>query len=130
MGLTTTYTEKFKELLPKTLFDFFACAFIVLGSLVTAITALPYILLILPPLMWYFLRTRTIFVTSSREIKRFEGLARSPIFAMLNESINGVATIRSNNALQYMKNKFERIHDSHSRAFFGFVMASRWVGFR
>ena len=69
-------------------------------------------------------------MTSSREIQRFEGLARSPIFAMLSESIGGIALIRSNNALDYIKTKFETVHDTHSRAFFGFVMASRWVGFR
>lgn len=93
-------------------------------------TALPYILITMPPLIWYFLRTRNIFVTSSREIKRLEGLARSPIFAMLNESVNGIATIRVNGAVEYMKHKFEDFHDTHSRAFFAFVSASRWVGFR
>ncbi len=100
------------------------------GSLVTAVTALPYILLLIIPLMWYFWRTRDIYVTSTREIKRLDGLARSPIFAMLNESISGVATIRSNGALQYIKKKFESVHDCHSRAFFSYVMTSRWVGFR
>jgi len=69
-------------------------------------------------------------VTSTREIKRWEGLARSPIFAMISESISGVSTIRSNDASQYMKRKFEEYHDTHCRAFFGFVASSRWVGFR
>lgn len=119
-----------QELLPKTFYDFFLCSFIVLGSMVTAITALPYILITMPPLVWYFLKCRNIFVTSSREIKRFEGLARSPIFAMLNESINGIATIRVNDAIWFIRSKFEACHNNHSRAFFSFVSASRWVGFR
>jgi ATP-binding cassette subfamily C (CFTR/MRP) protein 4 len=49
---------------------------------------------------------------------------------MLSESISGVSTIRPNDATQYMRRKFEIFHNSHSRAFFGFVAASRWVGFR
>jgi hypothetical protein len=49
---------------------------------------------------------------------------------MLNESINGIATIRANHAVDYMKLKFESIHNAHSRAFFAFVASSRWVGFR
>jgi len=69
--------------LPQTLFDFWVIAFIVLGAIATTITVLPFTLLAFPPLVWYFLRVRRIFVTSTRELKRLEGLARSPIFAML-----------------------------------------------
>jgi len=118
------------DLLPHTLFDFFMCAFIVAGSLITAIASLPYILIVMPFLVWYFYTTRSIFVTTSRELKRLEGLARSPIFAMLSESISGVATIRSNDAVKYIRNKFENFHDAHTRSFFSFLASSRWVGFR
>lgn len=75
-------------------------------------------------------QVRRTFVTSTRELKRLEGLARSPIFAMLGESLGGIATIRANNSLQYFQQKFERAHDAHTRAFFAFIAASRWVGFR
>jgi hypothetical protein len=44
-------------------------------------------------------------------LKRMEGLARSPIFAMLSESLSGIATIRSNNALDYFQQKFRVVHD-------------------
>lgn len=71
-----------------------------------------------------------MFVTTSRELKRIEGLARSPIFSMLSESISGVATIRSNNATPYIKEKFEECHDAHSRSFWAFLGSSRWLGFR
>jgi len=56
------------DLLPNTLFDLLACAFIMLGAILTAVVALPFILVVLPPLFWYFLRVRGIFVTSSREV--------------------------------------------------------------
>jgi ATP-binding cassette subfamily C (CFTR/MRP) protein 4 len=119
-----------QEILPKTCMHFLICSSFVLGSLVTVITALPYILITMPPLIWYFVKTRNLFVSSSREIKRFEGLARSPIFAMLSESISGVSTIRTNDATQYMRRKFEIFHNSHSRATFYFVATGRWVAFR
>ena len=81
------------DLLPITVFGFFVCALLVGGSLITAVVAIPFILIIMPPLIWYFLRVWNIFVVASRELKRIEGLSRSPIYAMLNESICGVATI-------------------------------------
>ena len=116
--------------LPPTLFDFFMLAFIVLGALVTTISTLPFVLLALPFLGWYFWYVRNVFVTSSRELKRLEGLARSPIFAMLSESLGGIATIRSNGALDFFRSKFQAVHDAHTRSFFSFIAASRWVGFR
>jgi ATP-binding cassette subfamily C (CFTR/MRP) protein 4 len=118
------------DLLPPTLFDLFVISYMVLGALITTVITLPFTLIAFPPLIWYFWSVRRIFVTSTRELKRLEGLARSPIFAMLSESLGGVATIRSNDAVQYFKAKFEKAHDTHTRAFFAFIASSRWVGFR
>jgi ATP-binding cassette subfamily C (CFTR/MRP) protein 4 len=113
-----------------TLFDFLVIAFVVLGAVVTTLITMPFTLVAFPPLMWYFLSVRRIFVTSTRELKRLEGLARSPIFAMISESLGGIATIRANNSLDYFQKRFENAHDSHTRAFFAFIAGSRWVGFR
>jgi ATP-binding cassette subfamily C (CFTR/MRP) protein 4 len=118
------------DLLPPTLFDFFMLAFVVLGAIVTTVSTLPFVLVALPFLSWYFVSVRRVFVTSSRELKRLEGLARSPIFTMLSESLSGIATIRANNALSFFKAKFQHVHDAHTRAFFAFIASSRWVGFR
>lgn len=118
------------DLLPHTLFDFLMIAFVVLGAMVTSVSVLPFTLAVVPPLLWYFLSVRRIFVTTTRELKRLEGLARSPIFAMLSESLSGISTIRSNDYIQYFRKRFEVAHDAHSRAFFAFIASSRWVGFR
>ena len=118
------------DLLPHTLFDFFMSAFLCLGSLVTAVAVLPFTLIPVPLLLWYFMSVRRIFTTTARELKRLESLARSPIFAMLSESLGGISTIRSNDALAYFEKKFATAQDAHSRAFFSFIASSRWVGFR
>jgi ABC-type multidrug transport system fused ATPase/permease subunit len=86
-------------------------AFLVLGALVSAISVIPITLVIVPPMVWYFARVRSTFVSTSRELKRMEGLARSPIFAMLGESLSGIATIRSNGSLEYFQQKFRVLHD-------------------
>ncbi|GAX19080.1 ATP-binding cassette, subfamily C (CFTR/MRP), member 4 [Fistulifera solaris] len=119
------------DMLPPTLFDFSVVLFIVLGALATTVTTLPFTLIAIPPLLWYFWWVRRIFVTSTRELKRLEGLARSPLFAMLNESASGIATLRSNHgAVEFFRRKFQEAHDGHTRAFFAFIAASRWLGFR
>ena len=118
------------DMLPTTWFDFAMCFFLCIGALITTLITLPYTLLAVPPLMWYFLWVRKIYVTTTRELKRLEGLARSPIYAMLGEALGGVATIRANNAVDYFRQKFEDVHNRHTRAFFSFIASSRWVGFR
>ena len=117
-------------MLPQTLFDFTVIFYIVIGALVTTVTVLPFTLIAMPPLLYYFLSVRRVFVTSTRELKRLEGIARSPMFAMLSESLSGVATIRANDSSSFFLKKFEDAHDAHTRAFFSFIAASRWVGFR
>jgi ATP-binding cassette, subfamily C (CFTR/MRP), member 4 len=105
-------------------------AFFVLGAMATTVATLPFVLVAIPFLAWYFASARRVFVISSRELKRIEGLARSPIFAMLGESLNGIATIRPNSAVDFFKEKFRLAHDAHTRSFFSFIASSRWVGFR
>lgn len=118
------------DLLPQTLFDFWVIFFVIIGAIFTTLGTLPFVLLVMPPLLYGFIVTRRIFVTSSRELKRIEGVARSPIFAMMNESLTGVATIRANKAVTYFTKRFEELHDAHTRGFFCFIASSRWVGFR
>lgn len=118
------------DLLPQTLFDFTVIFYIVIGTIATTVAVLPFALLAMPPMLYYFLSVRRVFVTTTRELKRIESLARSPIFAMLSESLSGVATIRANDSTQYFVEKFEDAHDAHTRSFFSFIAASRWVGFR
>jgi len=118
------------DMLPQTLFDFSVIFFIVIGAVFTTLITLPFVLLVMPPLIYYFIVVRRIFITSTQEIKRLEGVARSPIFAMMNESLSGIATIRANQAKNYFMKRFESVHDAHTRTFFSFIACSRWVGFR
>ncbi|CAJ1953935.1 unnamed protein product [Cylindrotheca closterium] len=118
------------DMLPQTLLDFTVIFFMVMGTLVITVTVLPFTLLAMPVLFYYFWSVRKVFVTSTRELKRLEGLARSPMFAMLSESLSGVATIRANDSSAHFVKKFEFAHDAHTRSFFSFIAASRWVGFR
>jgi len=118
------------EALPLTIHEFLVGAFIALGGVITASAVLPFILLALPPLIWSFLRLRRTFINTTRELKRLEGMARSPIFALMSESLQGIATIRTNDSTNYFKKRFEQMHDAHTRAYFAFVASSRWFATR
>jgi len=118
------------DLLPVTMSDFLVSFGIVMGAIATALIMLPFTLLAFLPLLRYFFYIRRIFLSTSRELKRIEGLTRSPVQDMLGESLTGIATIRSNFATQFFRAKFESTHNSNIRAFFGFISSVRWLGFK
>lgn len=115
---------------PFTIHDFTVGLFVVVGSVITAGIVLPFILVVIPPLLIVFMRLRKVFVSTTRELKRLEGIARSPIYAMVSESLSGVATIRTNSKIGYFMNKFEKAHNAHTRANFAFIVSSRWFAFK
>ena len=118
------------DLLPFTLFDFLVGFFFILGGIATTISVLPFTTIAFFPLLAYFFYLRRVFLSSSREIKRLDGISRSPIHDMLSESLNGIATIRTNSAVEYFQSKFEGAHDTNIRAYFSFISIARWLGFR
>ncbi|KAL7548136.1 hypothetical protein ACHAWF_011427 [Thalassiosira exigua] len=118
------------ETLPLTVYDFSVGIFVVSGSVVTAVISLPFTLVALPPLLYFFIKLRRVFVKTTRELKRMEGVSRSPIYAMLSEALKGISTIRCNDKTPYLLTKFEEVQNSHSRAYFCFVASSRWFAFQ
>ena len=81
------------DMVPTTSFDFAMCFFLCVGAMITTLITLPYTLLVVPLLLWYFIWVRRIYVTTSRELKRLDGLARSPMFSKLGEDLGGVAPV-------------------------------------
>ena len=117
------------ETLPLTIYDFSVGLFVVVGSIVTAVISLPFSLIALFPLMIYFIKLRRTFVKTTRELKRIDGIARSPIFAMMGESLKGVRTIRCNGKVDYFSKRFEDSQTAHAKAAFSFMLCSRWFAF-
>ena len=116
--------------LPTSLNDTVSIGFIVVGAIASAAAVMPFILVAVPPIFCYFFRIRRMFIGASRELKRFEGMARSPIYGMMSESINGISSIRANGAVEYFQTQFAEVQNAHSRAFFSFIACTRWINFR
>ncbi|KAF5283712.1 hypothetical protein FQR65_LT13747 [Abscondita terminalis] len=76
-----------------------------------------------------FFGLRTFYLTSSRSIKRLEGITRSPVFAYMNASIQGLTTIRAFGAESILEKEFDNHQDLHSSAWYLFLSTSRAFGF-
>ena len=64
----------------------------------------------------------------ARDIKRLEGIAKSPVFSHLSTSLHGLTTIRALSAQPALRAQFERVQDLHSSAWFAFISSTRWLG--
>ena len=70
------------------------------------------------------------YVVTSREVKRFDGITRSPVYAMFSENIKGLSTIRAYNCQNEFQNRFMESLDLNGSWWIVFLLTSRWIGFR
>ncbi|XP_043465526.1 ATP-binding cassette sub-family C member 4-like [Leptopilina heterotoma] len=117
------------ELLPKSLLDAGQVTMVLMGSLiVTCIVNYYYIIpIILFGTMFYWIRK--VYLKTSKNIKRLEGITRSPIFTHLNTTLNGLTTIRAFGVEEVLKHEFDKLQDFHTSSWFMFLTTSSAFGF-
>lgn len=118
------------DLLPATLFDFLSAFATVLAIVVLVVVINPWVLISLPPLLIALHLLQSYYILSSRQIKRIEGVSRSPIFSLLNESLNGLVVVRAFKLQPLLFQRMLAAIDGNSRAYFFFLGISRWLGVR
>merc|ERR1712032_435777 len=88
----------------------------------------PWVILPTLVLSVVFVLLRRFYMASARDIKRLEGIAKSPVFSQLSTSLHGLTTIRAFSAQPLLRAEFDRIQDLHMSGWFTFISATRWFG--
>ena len=102
------------------------CEFLILNC----ILFFPWFFFTLPVLalgFWYF---RRISKNAVREYQKLDNLTRSPIAALVTESLSGLPTIRAFQVSEVYQEKFQELTDRNQRAIFAFNSAQRWLNMR
>lgn len=118
------------ELLPVTLFDFIQCSLFCLAAVILVCISIPWLTLVMPPLILFFFWARGRYIQSTREIKRIEAITRSPIYADFSATLEGLTTLRAYDLRVPFTAMFFRELSENGRASFSFLMCARWLGFR
>lgn len=79
------------DLLPNVFVEVMAILLLALGTIIFVILAVPPILPLFFILLYVFIKIRKKYVMSSREVKRYEGMTRSPIYAIFTENLKVTA---------------------------------------
>eukprot|EP00092_Neocalanus_flemingeri_P034174 GFUD01037167.1.p1 GENE.GFUD01037167.1~~GFUD01037167.1.p1 ORF type:complete len:793 (+),score=184.49 GFUD01037167.1:217-2379(+) len=116
------------ELLPPAFFDVLTIGLNIAGIMAVIFAVRPWVMVPTVLLGVLFVFLRRFYMASARDIKRLEGIARSPVFSQLSTSLQGLTTIRAFSAQPLLRAEFDRQQDLHSSAWFAFISATRWFG--
>ncbi|XP_054155290.1 ATP-binding cassette subfamily C member 4-like [Oppia nitens] len=116
------------EMLPSTSFDLNVCLAQGVGIAIVVGIVNPY--LIIPAIVMFILIVimRGIYIKSARDIKRFEGATRSPVFTHVSTTLTGLASVRAYGAQDVFEKQYYIYQNDHSATWFLFVAASRGLG--
>jgi ABC-type multidrug transport system fused ATPase/permease subunit len=118
------------ENLPITLFDTLQSALYCVSVLLLICISIPYLIIIMPFLIYLFNYARNKYLVNSIEIKRLEAISRSPIYVDFSSALEGLVTLRGYRLEKAAERSFQQQLDRNTRAWFSFLMVSRWLGFR
>ncbi|XP_050471104.1 ATP-binding cassette sub-family C member 4-like isoform X2 [Bombus huntii] len=117
------------ELLPKAILDAGQICMMMFGSLAVSCIINPLFLIPIVFLGTVFYWIRKVFLRTSKNIKRMEGMTRSPVFTHLNATLNGLSTIRAYCAQDILRKEFDKLQDVHTSTVYMYIVASTGFGF-
>ena len=124
-------TNNMDDSLTTHMYEFLQMLMIILGVLILPIVVKNWMVFPLIPLLLLFLIIQSYFISSARELKHLDNIARTPIYVHTTNTIDGIRTIRSScNKEIVLRKEFATKSDEHSKAFFGFIVVHRWFGLR
>ncbi|XP_034487738.1 probable multidrug resistance-associated protein lethal(2)03659 [Drosophila innubila] len=117
------------ELLPTVMLDVVQIFLTLTGIIVVLCITNPYYLLLTLGLGVIFYYFREFYLKTSRDVKRLEAVARSPIYSHLSASLNGLPTIRALGAQKTLIAEFDNLQDLHSSGYYIFLSTNRGFGY-
>jgi ATP-binding cassette subfamily C (CFTR/MRP) protein 1 len=99
-------------------------------TVVMILSGAPWFLIAMVPIFYIYKNVETFYNPFALNIKRFDSVLRSPVFENFSETINGLASIRAQNAqLVFKEWGYDRLH-RNLRTYFFNISSNRWLSIR
>ncbi|GJJ75467.1 hypothetical protein EMPS_07825 [Entomortierella parvispora] len=92
-----------------------------------AIAATPYSIILLVPLCVCYYYLAGYYLVSSRELKRLDSAARSPMYAQFAETLNGLATIRGFSDGERFRMQANKMLDQSQQVYYLINLTQLWL---
>lgn len=118
------------QVLPDNVLQLLQNAIFVLSILGLCFSSSLWFLLFFAPIIVVFYAAYLFFRKTSREIKRLEGVSRSPIYSSFSEMLQGLVSIRAFRRHEDFLNRHYDAVDHNTSLFLLFWFTSRWLAIR
>lgn len=99
-------------------------------SIIVILVVAPLSIVALLPLAYVYYRVQSLYLASSRELKRLDSLAFSPIFSHFSETLHGLVSIRAFGKKPLFQATNVQTLDSSNRAWWPAQVVNRWLSVR
>ncbi|KAG8034821.1 hypothetical protein G9C98_007897 [Cotesia typhae] len=117
------------EQLPKFMVEAIQIYAVMLGIFIQIIIVHWWMSFLITVMILFYWLIKNIYLATAQDVKRLEGVTKSPIFTHVNSSMAGLTTIRSANSQELVRKEFDSYQDVHTRAFSTIVFSSAWFSF-
>ncbi|XP_011311078.1 multidrug resistance-associated protein 4 [Fopius arisanus] len=104
------------ELLPIALIDSIQVFAVMVGILSQVVIINWWTIFPMGVMGYFYLKIRSLFLATAQDLKRLEGITKSPVFSHVNASLAGLATIRSAGGQEMLRKEFDSHQDVHTSA--------------
>jgi ATP-binding cassette subfamily C (CFTR/MRP) protein 1 len=116
--------------LQSSLSSFLSCSVSVMWSLIVVVVVSPATAVAFFPITFAYAKIQKLYVSTSRELKRLDSLAMSPIFSSFSETLLGLATVRAFRAQQKFRAKNRHFLNQSNRCYWPIQCVNRWLSIR
>lgn len=102
------------ELLPRAMMDFVQIALVMFGILIVISVVNPVLIAAMLVVGVVDVLVMKLYLRPSQDLKRLEGICRSPVFSHLSSSLMGLPIIRSRQMQDVVAKEFDLLQDVHS----------------
>ncbi|ETI55843.1 hypothetical protein F443_01531 [Phytophthora nicotianae P1569] len=106
------------------------CIFQVASSFTVCAVVNPFVLVVYVPVGYGCWLVAKVYRASARELKRLDGVTRSPFLNLMSETISGIETVRSYKMVDAFASRCEKLLNNNMRVFFLAQVSGRWFDMR
>lgn len=112
---------------PQVTFDALQTLSVTFGAMILIAIANPPVIPVFLPIAFVFVRIRRYYLVTSREVKRFEAVTRSPVYAMFSTTLKGLPTIRAFGVEARFRRRFLDLLDLNGAWWMAYIATARCV---